>query len=249
MLVNDRIVEKIQKLLSLANSSNEHEAMLASERAQALLVKHNLALQDVKDAKLDYREHVVSRAGHRISGYQKMVCSLMADYFFVRPIVKSTAKAAHSVSTIYGQQYSRRTFSREILFLGTAENVKIAGYVYSFLCDAYPKLWQRYREDTGALDRSRSSYYQGLTLGISKALKDARWRVQEETGLVLVGDKKLDEFVESRCSGNYKQDQQREIDEEALREGYRKGKDLKLRKGVESTSEASGLAIAHEGSV
>ena len=42
------IIEKIQKLLALANSSNEHEAALAAAHAQRLLSEHNLAMADVE---------------------------------------------------------------------------------------------------------------------------------------------------------------------------------------------------------
>lgn len=40
---HDKLIDTIRKLLALAGSSNESEAALALERAQALLLKHNLA--------------------------------------------------------------------------------------------------------------------------------------------------------------------------------------------------------------
>ena len=45
---NNPIIEKIRKLLALANSSNEHEAALAAAHAQRLLSEHNLAMADVE---------------------------------------------------------------------------------------------------------------------------------------------------------------------------------------------------------
>lgn len=46
---NDNILEKIRALLRLASDSGatEHEASLAMERAQALLLKHNLDMADI----------------------------------------------------------------------------------------------------------------------------------------------------------------------------------------------------------
>lgn len=41
--------EKIKKLLSLATSSNEHEAQAAMAKAQQLMVEHNIALSDVQN--------------------------------------------------------------------------------------------------------------------------------------------------------------------------------------------------------
>ena len=36
-----KVVDKIQKLLALTESSNEHEAALAAEKAHELLAEHN----------------------------------------------------------------------------------------------------------------------------------------------------------------------------------------------------------------
>ena len=45
------ILEKIRKLLALAgNNPDEHEATLASERAQEMLLKYNLSLFEVENA-------------------------------------------------------------------------------------------------------------------------------------------------------------------------------------------------------
>jgi hypothetical protein len=44
MYIDERIIEKIRALLAMAEhpNSNEHEAAIALERAQALLLQHNL---------------------------------------------------------------------------------------------------------------------------------------------------------------------------------------------------------------
>lgn len=47
MAVDQKILDKLQKLLALSASSNEHEAVLALEKAQALMNEHNLTVQDV----------------------------------------------------------------------------------------------------------------------------------------------------------------------------------------------------------
>lgn len=39
--MEEKIIEKIQKLLSLANSSNENEAMAAALKAQELMAKYD----------------------------------------------------------------------------------------------------------------------------------------------------------------------------------------------------------------
>ena len=61
-----QIIEKIKKLLALANSCNEHEAALAAGHAQRLLSEHNLAMADIDAAhqpdKADSIETIVSKS-------------------------------------------------------------------------------------------------------------------------------------------------------------------------------------------
>ena len=47
MAVDQKILNKLQKLLALSASTNEHEAALALEKAQALMNEHNVTVQDV----------------------------------------------------------------------------------------------------------------------------------------------------------------------------------------------------------
>lgn len=45
-----QVIEKVKKLLALAQSANEHEAALATARAQEMLARHNLDLATVEQA-------------------------------------------------------------------------------------------------------------------------------------------------------------------------------------------------------
>jgi hypothetical protein len=45
--IDETIIEKIQKLLALSTSSNEHEAALALAKAQKMLLQYNLSLEEV----------------------------------------------------------------------------------------------------------------------------------------------------------------------------------------------------------
>lgn len=49
--MDEKLVKKIQKLLALSESSNEHEAQSAMLKAQELLIKHKLSLKEVKEFK------------------------------------------------------------------------------------------------------------------------------------------------------------------------------------------------------
>ena len=47
-MINKNIFEKINKLLALANSSNENEATVAAQKASLLLAQYNLSLADAR---------------------------------------------------------------------------------------------------------------------------------------------------------------------------------------------------------
>ena len=45
---HEKIINKIKKLLSLANSNNVNEAAIALRRAQALMAEYSVTLTDIK---------------------------------------------------------------------------------------------------------------------------------------------------------------------------------------------------------
>ena len=46
----DSVIEKIEKLLRLSESSNEHEAQVALKKARELMLKHHIAENDLQGA-------------------------------------------------------------------------------------------------------------------------------------------------------------------------------------------------------
>lgn len=51
-----KLVERIKKLLALSESSNENEAAIAAQKAQELLVLHNLELSDLSESDNEIKE-------------------------------------------------------------------------------------------------------------------------------------------------------------------------------------------------
>ena len=85
----ERVIDKIQKLLRLANSSNEHEAALAAERASDLIKKHqiSMSMMDVDKEissgvdRFAYAETVISRRWVSSLAY---ACAKLFDGFVVQ---------------------------------------------------------------------------------------------------------------------------------------------------------------------
>ena len=67
-MINKNIFEKINKLLALANSSNENETTVAAQKASLLLAQYNLSLADLGSQDLtDITELVVETTTRFIS--------------------------------------------------------------------------------------------------------------------------------------------------------------------------------------
>ena len=181
-----KVVDRIQKLLNLANSDNENEAKAAAAAANKLLTKHNLSMQDCSESK-EYDESVfVERA--RLSQLDKWILPLLRDFYFVTPLVHS--KQVGKTAT------GRRKFVHLIKILGEETNVDIARYMFDFFQEEFHILWRKYAKENKATARSKDSYFHGLVWGIKEQLKVVQAEAQTETGLMIVKDEDLDRFVD-----------------------------------------------------
>jgi hypothetical protein len=228
----DAIVLKIQKLLSLANSDNEHEARLAAEKASELLLRHNLSMAEVRRTSADYTKGVV-RESSWTPTEEKYVLSLITAHFFVRGIREGTGRRGEN-----GKREKR------IVLLGTPTNVEIATYMYEFLMREFRLLWQAYKKANGAQEGSRASYYFGLYQGLHAQLDARRAAVQAETGLVVREDTALsaylrEQFGEARTARKQTVNAR---DAAALAAGTETGRQLNLRRGIGGAAAGAGGA-------
>ncbi|WP_457573917.1 SprT-like domain-containing protein [Desulfolithobacter sp.] len=165
-----RVLARIQKLLALAGSDNEHEAALAMQKARALQAAWNL--EQIEECQ--YRSLVITTGRRRLAGHQLAIAALLADFFQVRVIV----------STLYDPAVGESFKTFELL--GRDENVLIAEHCYHFLENRLHVLWQQNRARfQGNALRARNSYYLGLLKGFREKLQD---REQEPTGQVSAGE-------------------------------------------------------------
>jgi hypothetical protein len=85
------IIEKIQRLLALANSDNEHEAKLAAERATALLTKHNLSMQDIAVEEREYESIHFMGVSSRMQMEQKYLLTFSCLIFSLKLLLASAS--------------------------------------------------------------------------------------------------------------------------------------------------------------
>lgn len=77
-----KVIDRVEKLLALAASSNEHEAKLAASKAAELLTVYNLTVEQVNVNKEKYIiEDLFQRGKSNMKDH--FIHSILMEYFFI----------------------------------------------------------------------------------------------------------------------------------------------------------------------
>jgi hypothetical protein len=179
------ILTKIARLLSLAQSQNEHEAQAAMNAAQRLMLKHNLT-----EVRREHRDEYCFRhlgvPTGRVSEAERILAGILLDYFFVDTIWIPVWRAKEG----------KRGSVLEVC--GTPDNVELAHYVHSFLSHTADRLWREHRRSMAKkANKDRRVFIAGVMAGFRDKLAKEQ-RVQKEEGLVWVGDPALRSYLKQR---------------------------------------------------
>lgn len=93
----DKIIDKIRKLMALAGSPNEHEALLAMEKAQSLIAEHKIAMHEVMKeqgptsndpgAKIDQVVLTVTRGAKRLIWWRWIIIDALCKSLNCKPTI------------------------------------------------------------------------------------------------------------------------------------------------------------------
>ena len=179
----NKTLERIRRLLALADSPNQHEAELAMRKAHELMLRHNI--ETIAGAR-EYEVRHLGNPAKRTNRVESDVVSLLAEFFFVKVIRVP----------VYLPLAARTGFVYEIA--GTAANVEMATHVYEFLLATAERLWRGNRGDARVRSgRDRMPYQSGVIGGFREKLRAER-TVLRGTGLIWVGDSRLEKFYRTR---------------------------------------------------
>jgi hypothetical protein len=178
-----RLVERVRRLFALAASDNQHEAELAMQRAQELMLRHQLSLETGEQ---HYVFRHVGRPKRRKSRAEGLIAALLADHFFVEVI------------WVYVYAPYTGHIERVLEVCGTEGNVSMADYVHDFLLRTAEELWTQARASHPNLGPGdRSAYLAGVIAGFRQKLEQAR-RNHQSTGLIYLGDPALQTYYRRR---------------------------------------------------
>jgi len=211
-----RSVQRIAKLLVLAESANRSEAEAAAAAAQRLMLKYNLEVH----GKRDYAHRHLGRPSGRVGEAERLLAMILGKHFFVEVIWVPVYRAAEG----------KRGSVLEIC--GTHANLAMAEYVHGYLLHAGEQLWEQHRRAHGVRgNRDRRTFLAGVMSGFAEKLA-RQTAVNKEQGLVWVKDGELSDFLRRRHPyiRHVRHDGHRR--NEAFARGKEAGRALVLRKGV-----------------
>jgi len=218
-----KVLRLLKKLLSLANSPNEHEAQTAVKKARYFLAKYNLDLLEL-DEERAFETRCLGEVKGRHTAAELWLATILGDFFFVE--------------VIWAQSYDpiRDQIGSVLQIYGTSSNLEMAEYVYSYLSHMLCRLWEDYRASNDvASNRERQRYFAGVLEGFHGKLQEQETFLQETHALVWKGDSKLKAFyrhmntrVETRYSGGVRVTR-------AYEDGVQEGRRVTIHKPVSAS--------------
>lgn len=161
--MNSSIVERIKKLLSLANSDNANERDLALAKAHALATEHQIDLALVSVAESAPEPFIKEQGGiqfRRAPVQLKFVNWILEKHFRVEIVLSWTRFNGVKTSTV--------------VFVGRKSDVELARWMHSYLLEEFSRRWKSYKAQTGHGEGLRNTYYLGLYNGLNSKLQEAR---------------------------------------------------------------------------
>lgn len=218
------VLDRIRKLLSLAQSPNPHEAQSAARMAQRLMLRHNIDQLGAERSD-GYTSRRLGRSTGRTTEAERLLGSILQDHFFVDVIWVHSYRPADGVH------------GRIMEVCGRRENVEIADYVFSFVTGTADRLWHEHRSRNRIRgNANRRAYLAGVMAGFRDQLAQQK-QSQVEQGLVWLGDPDLDRYFERRHP-RISTRSHFEGGHDATREhGRRAGRSIVLQHGVESSAQ------------
>jgi len=237
-------IEKVRKLLALAQSENEHEANLAMAKAGELMDKYNLR-QVAEYNRHGYGNVLINRKKKRLERYQRKIAHILRDFFYVYVVLSS--------------QYDPYldTEHKVIDIMGRTENVEVAEFVYYFLENKIMSLWNENKDKlNGHGLRARNSYLNGLLQGFYDKLLQQNSAQRASYGrsgvscsdttsvMVVDSDAGLEHYVKQCYPRLSKYSVSTvKMDLDIYSQGMVDGKKIVLHKGVHSRDGNRGLAL------
>jgi len=169
------VLRKVQKLMALATSRNEHEAELAMIKSHQLLLKHHIDAKYIgaEDEEKVYLKRILKQK--KEDAKMRSIAIILETFF---------------VSTVY----CRGGGFIYLEIVGSVVNIEIAEYVACFLDKELDKIWEQAKKQFAGLKGmvAKNSFFMGIAKGYCNKINSLK-RVYDTdvSNALLVIEKKL----------------------------------------------------------
>lgn len=182
----NNVREKIKKLLSLANSSNEHESKAAMLKAQSLMAQYKLSIKDFeeKESKIIQKVTDLYYTGYK-NNYRNYMANNLSEFYCCTNCIQTTIGSS----------------KRYLVLVGFEEDVKILEDIIKFADSCiyewfgWYKYYNSYKYTNEYLNALKNSYGRGFTDGLVKLLKEQTEHIEQEWGLVMATPQEAKDFI------------------------------------------------------
>ncbi len=222
-----KTLERIAKLLALAESQNLNEAQAAMSAARRLMLKHNIA-QATAPGSGRYTFRHIGRPTGRRSAAERILGLILSEHFFVEVIWVPVWRP------LEGKR------GNVLEACGTLENLEIAAYVYDFLVHTAERLWREHKKARGLQrDAERQSFIYGVMRGFRAKLASEASAARQE-GLIWVGDADLERYYRARHPYMRTTHVRPVTHGQAYRAGHAAGQQIVLHRGMRQGPSGAG---------
>lgn len=212
MTNEEKIIDKVRKLLALATSSNEHEAAAAAAKAQELLLKYNLSESQVTIGDLE------EKAEHS-EFYEKYKSGWMGQLMY--GICQSLC-----CEMVSSTQYKGKTFH----IFGKPSNIEVATYLYEYLRREVIKIQPHY---------NKLAFSMGAVVTINKKLRQTFTEFQkasDQTMALVHVQNQAAIALRNEVFPKLSKGRSASLDSYAFSEGRRAGEGIAIHRGVGNTN-------------
>jgi len=153
------ISTKIEKLLRLSQSSNQHESELAMQKAKELAMQHDLDLSSLEasanqEVKEEFIKESVDNEGKQ-SSMAVFINDILVNHFKVYVV---TSRVRYQSTTTH--------------CIGRKSDIETAKFVRNFLEVTFVRLWKEFKRKYNLPTTEKKTYFQGLWSGLNQKLRE-----------------------------------------------------------------------------
>lgn len=222
--MDKKLIDKIKKLLALAESSNENEAQLAMLKAQELIVKHKLTMKDIEseEVAINVEKKITDFTYTSKTKWKCLLAMTIANNF--------GCYCYTNISREYDERKHDFGKINRISFIGTDEDVNVCLLVFEY---ALNTITTRIKEEQARMKREKLStagiatnFGYGFVAGLKEKFTE-QLEKNSDWGLVIVKAQEVEDLYNSMAFTKGRPLSQKvSRASEAYSKGYKEGKNF-----------------------